>query len=227
MRTRIKICGLTREEDILAAADAGADAIGMVFYPPSKRSLTPERAAELRRVVPPFVSVVALFVNASAQEIAAVVDQASPDWLQFHGDETPEACRGHGRPYLRAFRVGAPGMDSAPDLAAACGGYDDAIAWLFDSHSAGYGGSGLAFDHTLLSGLPSAKRRSLVLSGGLNAGNVTEAIIHTKPWAVDVSSGVEAAPGVKSAQRIADFVRAVGAADERLAADGESVSSPL
>lgn len=222
MRTRIKICGLTREEDVLAAADAGADAVGMVFYPSSKRAVSPERAARLRESVPPFVSVVALFVNASRQEVDAVLDQVRPDWLQFHGDETPADCRAYGKPYLRAFRVGAPGMDTAEGLAQTCAGYGDAIGWLFDSFSAGYGGSGQSFDHALLDGLASRRRRALVLSGGLNAENVGQSILRTRPWAVDVSSGVEAAPGIKSAERITAFVQAVRDADTRLREGGAS-----
>ncbi|MEI2414828.1 phosphoribosylanthranilate isomerase [Orrella sp. JC864] len=218
MRTRIKICGLTREEDILAAADAGADAIGMVFYPRSKRSLSPARAAELRRVVPPLVSVVALFVNASEQEIEQVRQAVRPDWLQFHGDETPQQCRAAGLPYWRAFRVGAPGPDTPAALAAACQAYEDAGAWLFDSYSAGYGGSGLAFDHGLLRELPAQRRRHLVLSGGLTAQTVRQAILRSRPWAVDVSSGVESAPGIKSAEKIQAFVAQVRAADESLRA---------
>ena len=143
MRTRVKICGLTRETDIIAAVEAGADAIGLMLYSGSKRCLTAERAAQLRRLVPAFVSATALFVNASPSAIQAVIDSVNPDLLQFHGDESPEACRQSGRLYLKAFRVGAPGLDTPESLAAHCKNYDDAAGWLFDSYSAGYGGSGL------------------------------------------------------------------------------------
>ncbi len=218
MRTRIKICGLTREEDVQAAVQAGADAVGMVFYPPSKRCLDPEQAARLRESVPPLVDVVALFVNADASQVDRVVQALRPDWLQFHGDETPAQCAAHGRPFWRAFRVGAPGLDTADALAQTCESYADAGAWLFDSFSSGYGGSGLAFDHALLAGLPAARRNSVILSGGLNADNVTDAILRSRPWAVDVSSGVETALGIKSARKIDAFVRAVRQADDALSA---------
>ncbi|VFR80905.1 Phosphoribosylanthranilate isomerase [plant metagenome] len=218
MRTRIKICGLTREDDLLAAADAGADALGMVFYAGSKRCVDVAQAARLRRLAPSFVSVVALFVNPSPDDVQRVLDEVGPDLLQFHGDETPEACERYGHPYLRAFRVGGPTLQTQDDIAQACEQYAGAQGWLFDSYSSGYGGSGLAFDHTLLNGVPAAKRRAVVLSGGLKAGNVEAAAMHVRPWAVDVSSGVESAPGIKSALRIQEFVAAVHAADARLTA---------
>ncbi|GAA4328726.1 phosphoribosylanthranilate isomerase [Pigmentiphaga soli] len=205
-RTRIKICGLTREQDIEAAVEAGADAIGMVFYPPSKRCLTPERAAALRARVPPFVDVVALFVNAAEAEIARVVDAVRPDLLQFHGDETVEQCERAGLRYLRAFRVGAPGLETSGALLKSCELYGSAAGWLFDSHSEGYGGSGRAFDWSLVS---SASARPAVLSGGLHAENVAAALAMVRPFAVDVSSGVEDAPGIKNADRIRRFVAEV------------------
>lgn len=214
MRTRIKICGLTREADIAAAVEAGADAIGFVFHPGSKRCLTIERAAQLRREVPAFVSTVALFVNAAPQAIRAVADAVQPDVLQFHGDEVPQACRLSGRRYMRAFRVGAPGLDTAESLAAYCKTYDDAAGWLFDSYSAGYGGSGLAFDHHLLEAVQAdSASRPLVLSGGLKPGTVAQAVRTVRPWAVDISSGVEIEPGIKSADLIRAFVDAVRTAD--------------
>ena len=214
MRTRIKICGLTREADIAAAVEAGADAIGFVFHPGSKRCLTVERAAQLRRQVPAFVDVVALFVNAAPAAVQAVVEGVQPDLLQFHGDESPEACRRPGRRYLRAFRVGAPGLDTAEALARHCGTYDDAAGWLYDSYSAGYGGSGLAFDHHLLSAVQAdAASRPLVLSGGLKPGSVAQAVRAVRPWAVDVSSGVELEPGIKSADLMRAFIDAVRQAE--------------
>jgi phosphoribosylanthranilate isomerase len=214
MRTRIKICGLTREADLAAAVEAGADAIGLVFYPGSKRCLAPRRAAQLRREIPAFVDAVALFVDAAPAEVRAVIDAAGPDLLQWHGNETPEFCRGFGRRYLRAFRVGGPGLDTPAALAGACAAYGDAAGWLFDSYSSGFGGSGLAFDHHLLDQVragPAA--RPLVLSGGLKPETVTAAVRALRPWAVDVSSGVELEPGVKSAERIRAFVAAVRQAD--------------
>jgi len=209
-RTRIKICGLTREEDVAAAVAAGADAIGLVFYPPSRRALAPARAAELRRLVPPFVDVTALFVNATDAQIREVLDRVQPDLLQFHGDETPEQCERYGRRYLRAFRVGAPGMENSQALLKSCELYGSAAGWLFDSHSEGYGGSGRVFDWSLVS---SESARPVVLSGGLHAGNVAAAIESVRPFAVDVSSGVEQSPGIKCADKIAQFVAQVKRAD--------------
>ena len=210
MRTRIKICGLTREQDLEAAVSAGADAIGLVFYPRSARYLTPQRAAQLRALVPPFVDVVALFVNAAESEVQTVLDVVQPDLLQFHGDETPEQCEVYGRRYLRAFRVGGPGLETSQGLLKSCEQYISAAGWLFDSHSDGYGGSGRAFDWSLVQ---SASARPVVLSGGLHAENVAAAVAMVRPFAVDVSSGVEQAPGIKSADKIAAFVNEVRRAD--------------
>lgn len=210
MRTRIKICGLTREEDIAAAVEAGADALGFVFYPKSKRCLTVERAAQLRREIPAFVSLAALFVNATADEIRAVQDAVQPDLLQFHGDETVQACRANGQRYLKAFRVGAPGLDTPEGLLHACRPFDDAAGWLFDSYTPQYGGSGASFDLDLLGLIKSdAAGRPVILSGGLKAHTVADAITKIKPWAVDISSGVEISPGIKSHAAITEFVRAV------------------
>lgn len=205
MKTRIKICGLTREADVDAAVEAGADAVGFVFYPPSPRYLTPERAAELARRVPPFVDVVGLFVNASAEEIAAACATVPLNLLQFHGDETPAFCRSFARPWLRAARV-RPGLDL---VEFACS-YSDARGLLLDAFVEGYGGGGHVFDWTLIPpGLPG----HLVLSGGLHADNVGDAIRRVRPVAVDVSSGVEAGKGIKDHEKIAAFVAAVRAAD--------------
>jgi phosphoribosylanthranilate isomerase len=209
-RTRIKICGLTREEDVDAAVEAGADAIGFVFYPRSPRFITPERAAQLHARVPPFVDAVALLVNATPDEVARVLDLVQPDLLQFHGDETVQECERHGRRYLRAFRVGGPGMETSQALLKSCEQYKSATGWLFDSHSEGYGGSGRAFDWSLVSG---AGARPVVLSGGLHAENVAAALALVRPFAVDVSSGVEQAPGIKSADKITQFIAEVRRAD--------------
>ncbi len=204
-RTRIKICGLTREADVDAAVAAGADAIGLVFYPASSRHVDLQRAIELARRLPPFVTPVGLFVNASADEVARVVDAIPNLLLQFHGDETPAECRHRGRPFLRAAR-----MEAGLDLLdfAAC--FSDAQALLLDTHVAGYGGSGKVFDWSLIpAGLP----LPVVLSGGLHAGNVGEGILQVRPWAVDVSSGVEASKGIKDAAAIHRFCNAVRQAD--------------
>ncbi|WKK15902.1 phosphoribosylanthranilate isomerase [Achromobacter insolitus] len=217
MRTRIKICGLTREQDIDAAVAAGVDAIGFVFYAKSKRCLTPMRAAQLRRMVPAFVDVVALFVNPEEAEVRAVLDQVKPELLQFHGDETPQDCARYGHRFLRAFRAGAPGLETAEALASTCRAYGEAAGWLFDSYSAGYGGSGHGFDYSLLDEVRADPvSRPLILSGGLTAENVGQAVQSVRPWAVDVSSGVELEQGIKSYDRISFFVAAAQAADAKL-----------
>lgn len=209
-RTRIKICGLTTPDQAVAAVRAGADAIGLVFYPPSPRALSPERARAVRDAVPAFVSVVSLFVNADPQTVHTVLREVRPDLLQFHGDETPEACAVYGHRYIRAFRLGGPGLETPEEVLETCRRYQDAAAWLFDSHSPGYGGSGNRFDLGLLEAVVNAPdARPVILSGGLSASNVARAVRAIQPYAVDVSSGVETAPGVKSADRIREFVAAV------------------
>jgi phosphoribosylanthranilate isomerase len=205
LRTRIKICGMTRAEDVRAAAQAGADAVGFVFYPPSPRYLGVEQAAALARTVPPFVTSVALFVNAPAQEVRAVLERVRPALLQFHGEETPEYCAQFGVPYLKACRMG-PGVDALKYLTP----FSAAAGWLLDSHVAEYGGVGESFDWSLV---PAERSRPLVLSGGLSAANVREAIRRVRPWAVDVSSGVEASKGIKDAAKIAAFISEVNNAD--------------
>lgn len=209
LRTRIKICGLTREADVDAAVEAGADAVGFVLYPKSPRAVTPARAAELARRLPPFVTPVGLFVNASAEQIAAVAGAIPTLLLQFHGDESPEACRAAARPYLRAARM-APGFDLL-DFAAR---FHDAHALLLDAFVEGYGGGGKVFDWSVI---PANVPRPVVLSGGLHAGNVIEGILQVRPWAVDVSSGVEAAKGIKDAALMRRFCEAVREADARIA----------
>jgi phosphoribosylanthranilate isomerase len=203
---------LKSHENIRAAVQAGADAIGFVFYPGSKRALTIEQARELRRSVPPFVALAALFVNADVDEVKAVIDQVQPDLLQFHGDETPAYCEQFGRPYIRGFRVGGPGMDTPEAVLDTCRQYLSASAWLLDSYSSGYGGSGQSLDTRLLGRLLDAPEcRPLILAGGLTAQSVAESIRSVRPYAVDVSSGVETAPGVKSAEKIVRFLEAVAA----------------
>ena len=209
-RTRFKICGLTRESDVDAAVEAGADAIGLVFYPPSPRHVELARAAELARRLPPFVTPVGLFVNAEAAVLEAALQAIPGLLLQFHGDETPEACRRPGRPYLRAARM-APGFD----LLNFASQYPDAQGLLLDAHVEGYGGGGKVFDWSLI---PRHVHRPVVLSGGLHAENVIEGILQVRPGAVDVSSGVESARGIKDALAIRRFCEAVREADARIAA---------
>jgi phosphoribosylanthranilate isomerase len=205
VRTRIKICGITRVEDARAAAQAGADAIGLVFYPPSPRFLSVDWARELKNELPPFVMPVALFVNPSAAEVYTVLERVRPAMLQFHGDETPVFCAQFGVPYLKACRV-RPETDLLEYLRPFAG----AAGWLLDSHVEEYGGVGESFDWSLV---PAERMRPLVLSGGLTRENVGEAIRRVRPWAVDVSSGVESSKGIKDAARIAAFIAEVRNAD--------------
>jgi phosphoribosylanthranilate isomerase len=219
-RTRIKICGLTREQDIDTAVAAGVDAIGFVMYAPSPRAVTVERAAELALRLPAFVTPVLLFVNETPEAIAQACVQVPGAWLQFHGDETPDQCRKIartlGRRWIRAARIPleTPAGEEAFDLLKYAQDYSDAQAVLLDAHVEGYGGGGKTFNW---SQLPQNVNAHLVLSGGLNAANVTEGIRalrdHGLSLAVDVSSGVESAKGIKDAAKIHEFVRAVRAAD--------------
>ena len=209
MRTRVKICGITRPADARAAADAGADAIGLVFYPPSPRYLSVERAVEIRDALPPFLQTVALFVNADAAQIAQVIGRVHPAMLQFHGDETPQFCAQFGLPYVKACRVRAD-VDALSYLQP----YARATAWLVDSFVPEYGGVGESFDWSLLpAALREPGRRPLILSGGLERGNVGRAIRAVRPWGVDVSSGVESAKGIKDAAKMAAFIAEVRNAD--------------
>jgi len=208
MRTRIKICGLTREADVDAAVRAGADAIGFVLYERSARRVSAARAGELARRLPPFVTPVLLLVNASPHLLQAGLQAVPQALLQFHGDETPADCRRAARPYLRAARV-VPGLDLL-DFARS---YADAQGLLLDAHVDGYGGGGKVFDWSLI---PRDVPRPLVLSGGLHAENVMAGILRVRPWAVDVSSGVEAAKGIKDAAAMRRFCNAVRDADARL-----------
>lgn len=209
-RTRIKICGLTREADVDAAVDAGADAVGFVLYPKSPRAVDAARAGVLARRLPPFVTPVLLFVNASAGEIAAALAAVPHALLQFHGDETRTDCEVPARPYLRAARM-APGFDLL-DFAAR---FPSASGLLLDAHVDGYGGGGKVFDW---SSIPPGVPCPVVLSGGLNPANVTDGVLRVRPWAVDVSSGVESGKGIKDAVLMRRFCQAVREADERLAA---------
>ena len=204
--TAIKICGITRTQDALTAAGCGANAIGLVFYAQSPRCVTPERAAELIRVLPPFVMSVGLFVDAVANEVTQTLAQARVDLLQFHGNESPAYCRQFGVPYLKALRV-KPGLD----LLQYARDYHDAKALLLDAYVEGtHGGTGATFDWALI---PKNLPLPVVLSGGLTPENITAAIQAVRPWAVDVSSGVELQKGVKDAAKIAAFVTGVRNAD--------------
>lgn len=208
MRTRVKICGITRTADAIAAASAGADAIGLVFYPPSPRFLSIERAREIRDALPPFVQTVALFVNSDAAQVAQVIGRLHPALLQFHGGESPDFCAQFGLPYVKAYRVRS-GVTSGGSALEYLRPFSGAAAWLFDSHVPEYGGVGESFDWSLVP----ATDKPAILSGGLSRDNVAAAIRRVRPWGVDVSSGVESAKGIKDAAKIAAFIAEVRNAD--------------
>ena len=202
MRTRVKICGITREEDASAAARSGADAIGLVFYARSPRAVSIPQAQALVRAVPPFVTIVGLFVDAAPEEIRRVLAAVPLDLLQFHGNEPPQACRAYGRAYIKVLH-----MDKDTDVTGRVRSYGDAAGILVDTYVHGVpGGTGQVFDW---SRLPGDLACPLILAGGLTPENVATAVTQVRPWAVDVSGGVEASPGVKDAAKIAAFIRGV------------------
>jgi phosphoribosylanthranilate isomerase len=219
-RTPVKICGLTREEDVDAAVAAGADAVGFVMYPPSPRYVSAERAAELADRLPCFVTPVLLFVNTAREAVARASALVPGALLQFHGDETSDECRAaaaaSGRPYLRAARIPLDTSRDSLDLVGFAEDHARAQAILLDARTKGYGGGGETFDWSVIPALPNSH---VVLGGGLNADNVAEGISALRPrcrtLSVDVSSGVEAAKGIKDADKMRDFVAAVRAADAR------------
>jgi len=199
---RSKICGITRVEDALAAVDAGADAIGLVFYAKSPRAVTVQQAQAILAALPPFVTTVGLFVDCQRSELNAILDAVPLDLLQFHGDESPAACEGFRRPYIKALRV-KPG----DDIAARIGLYGSAAGVLLDTFVPGVpGGTGEAFDWSLV---PRGLSVPIILAGGLTPENVRAAIEQVCPYAVDVSGGVEASKGLKDSDKIHAFVRAV------------------
>ena len=221
-RTRLKICGITREQDLRAAVDAGADALGFVFYAKSPRYITPQRAGELCRALPPFVGAVALFVNPTLDEVREVAAHMPLGLIQFHGDETVEGCAAIAaavqRPFVRAYRVRP---DTAPSALLECElAYRAASAWfsglLLDTWVDAYGGAGKVFDWSLI---PKELAPRVVLSGGLSVQNATDAINRVRPFAVDVSSSVEEAKGIKDARKIAAFAAAVRAADATISSE--------
>ena len=205
-RTRVKICGITRVEDALAVVDNGADAIGLVFYERSPRALSPPQAQAIADALPPFVTLTGLFVNAGRDTVEQILDQVPLGLLQFHGDETPAQCEGFSLPYIKAIRM-RPGID----LAQAAADYHSAAALLLDAYSPdAYGGTGERFAWERI---PTDLPCPIVLAGGLDADNVGDAVRRVHPYAVDVSGGVEAAKGIKDADRIRAFTAAVRNAD--------------
>jgi phosphoribosylanthranilate isomerase len=212
-RTRIKICGITRSEDAECAAACGADAVGFNCYPRSPRFVEAARLRALAATLPPFVTPVLLFVNAEPARVEDCIAEVPNALLQFHGDESAADCRRYGRPYIRALRMG-----DGVDLLDSARLFASAIALLADAPAIGYGGGGAVFDWSVLPA-PARRTMPLVLAGGLNEANVGAAIATVQPFAVDVSSGVEAAAGIKSAQRLQRFCAAVAAADRQVYAD--------
>jgi phosphoribosylanthranilate isomerase len=213
-RTRIKICGLSQAADVDAAVDAGADAIGLVFHPASRRRVTLADAGRLARALPPWVTPVGLFVNTARTEVEAALATIPNLVPQFHGDESPAECAAFRRPYLRAAR-----MRAGVDLLDFSRRFSEAQGLVLDAHVEGFGGGGKVFDWSLVPASFSAENgHRLVLSGGLHAANVIAGILQLRPWAVDVSSGVESSPGVKDADAIRRFCDAVREADARIAA---------
>ena len=207
--TRIKICGITRVQDVQAAAASGADAIGLVFYEKSPRYVTVPQAMQIAVAVPPFVTVVGLFVNAGVDYVRAVLDEVPLSVLQFHGEEEPDFCSYFGLPWLKAIRVKA-----GVDLVQCAARYSGAQGLLLDAYVEGvHGGTGAAFDWSLI---PQKLPLPVVLSGGLSADNVAEAIRQVRPYAVDVSTGVEAGKGIKDAAKIAAFIKEVKDVDLQL-----------
>jgi phosphoribosylanthranilate isomerase len=205
-RTRTKICGITRPEDGVFAATQGADAIGLVFYAPSPRCVTTEQARAVIAALPPFVTTVGLFVDAEEDAVLTILEQVPLDLLQFHGNEEEAYCRCFGRPYIKAIRM-AEGVDLAEQAAR----YPTALALLLDSFQAGVpGGTGHAFDWARI---PAGLDKPIILAGGLGPENIVAAIQRSRPYAVDVSSGVEAGKGVKDATKIIAFMRGVERAD--------------
>lgn len=202
LRTRVKICGITRIEDGAAACAAGADAIGLNFYPPSPRAVDIEQAIAIRRALPPFVTVVGLFVNAAEETVAETAERVQLDLLQFHGEESPAQCALFDRPYMKAIHVG-----DGVDLRAASRRYADAKALLLDTQDDRlWGGSGRTFDWDAV---PADMASPVVLAGGLTPANVAEAVRRLRPYGVDVSGGVEQAPGIKDATKMATFIEEV------------------
>ena len=202
MRVRVKICGITRVEDALIAVENGADAIGLVFYAPSPRHVSIAQAIEIVNKIPAFITVVGLFVNAEASFIREVTSQVNLDLLQFHGDETPEECARYQMPFIKAIRV-----KSGTNLVQCAKDFSASRALLLDTYTEGVaGGTGHVFDWNLI---PAGLEKPVILAGGLNPQNVAQAIAEVKPYAVDVSGGVEKSKGVKDAAKIAAFMQQV------------------
>lgn len=207
-RTRVKICGFTRPDDAALAVRLGADAVGLVFYPPSPRNLDVETARKIVSALPPFATVVGLFVDEDESVVRTILEQVRIDLIQFHGEENPDYCRRFGKPYVKAVR-----MRSETDLARVVDAYPDAAGFLLDAwHPEAKGGTGHRFDWELI---PRELRQTVISAGGLTPRNVEDALRAVRPYAVDVSSGVEAGKGIKDADKMAAFLEQVHAYDRR------------
>lgn len=207
IRTRVKICGITRVGDGVAAAEAGADALGFVFYEKSVRYVSIDKAAEICCKIPPFVTKVGLFVDASDDDVRRVIDNVHIDLLQFHGDESPEFCQNFNLPYIKAIRA-----KSRESIIEAIGAHSAAVGVLVDSYVPGMpGGTGSTFDWSLV---PAEHRSKIILAGGLDSGNVADAIASIRPYAVDISGGVESGKGIKDSDKIYQFMKEVASADK-------------
>ena len=206
-RTRVKFCGITRLEDIQKAVELGVDALGFILYPKSKRALSVEELKPLIHAVPVWVSSVVLLVNSLADEVNRVIEEVRPDYLQFHGDETVEFCEQFNYPYIRAIRVGAPGLSTPEEIAHCVAAYKQAKAFIFDAYSPEYGGTGISFDADLLNVVRTQQaREKIIIAGGLGPQNIKSFVQKYQPFAVDLCSGIERSPGSKDPLKMERFM---------------------
>lgn len=206
-RTRIKFCGMTRLEDVQLAVDLGIDALGFILYPKSKRALSFEQLKLLVRSVPIWVSSIVLLVNSSADEVRRVIAEVQPNYLQFHGDESAEFCEQFNYPYIRAIRVGGPGISTPEEIARTVATYPQAKAFIFDAFSPAYGGAGITFDVTLLNLVRQQQaKEKIIIAGGLSPDNIKSLVEQHQPYGVDLCSGIEAVEGRKDPAKMRAFV---------------------
>lgn len=206
-RTRVKFCGITRFEDISQAVDLGVDALGFILYPKSKRALSFDQLQSLLKAVPVWVNSVVLLVNPSATEVRRVIKEVRPDYLQFHGDEPAAFCEQFNYPYLRAIRVGAPGISTPEEIARVAAQYQQAKAFIFDAYSPGYGGAGISFDTDLLNVVRDQQaKEKIIIAGGLHPQNIRSFVQKYQPFGVDLCSGVESSPGHKDPVKMQRFM---------------------
>ena len=206
-RSRVKFCGITRSEDVRLAVDLGADALGFILYPKSKRALSLEQLKPLVASVPVWVSSVVLLVNSTVTEINEVIEKIRPNYLQFHGDETAAFCEQFNYPYLRAIRVGAPGISTPEEIARVAAQYQQAKAFIFDAYSPGYGGAGISFDADLLNVVRDQQaKEKIIIAGGLHPQNIRSFVQKYQPFGVDLCSGLESSPGHKDPVKMQRFM---------------------